>query len=141
MCIRDRVDGQVLDFETSGMLTNSNKIMIDVQTDTLWSHLEGTGTAGPLEGVELEQFPVETTTWAEWVDAHPDTETLTIPDPIFSDNPEQGAIAYDYDADSLDAFLEASAERMKDHECQCDRKEHVVNALVRDSGLLGSRVA
>lgn len=95
-----RVDGQVLDFQTSGLLTNSNKIMVDTQTDTLWSHLEATGLAGPLAGVELDQFPVETTTWGEWIDAHPDTEVLAIPDPIYSDNPEQGALAYDYEPDS-----------------------------------------
>ena len=96
-----RVDGQVLDLQTSGFLTNSNKIMVDVQTDTLWSHLEAVGLAGPLEGVELEQFPVETTTWAEWVEAHPDTEVLDIPDPIFfEDQPERGAIAYAYEPDS-----------------------------------------
>ena len=99
-----RVEGQVLDFQTSGMLTNSNKIMVDNQTDTLWSHLEGTGLAGELEGVELEQFALETTTWGEWLEVHPDTETLAIPRPIFSDNPEQGAIAYAYEADSAYRF-------------------------------------
>ncbi len=31
-----RVGGQVLDFETSGMLIDSNKIMVDKQTETLW---------------------------------------------------------------------------------------------------------
>ena len=95
-----RVDGQVLDFQTSGLLTNSNKIMVDTQTDTLWSHLEATGLAGPLSGVELGQFPLETTTWGEWLDANPDTEVLAIPDPIYSDNPEQGALVYDYEPGS-----------------------------------------
>ena len=95
-----RVDGQVLDFQTSGFLANSNKIMVDVQTDTLWSHLEGTGIAGELRDVTLEQFPLETTTWAEWTAAHPDTEVLAIPGPIFAPDPEQGAIGYAYEPDS-----------------------------------------
>ncbi|MGF1600059.1 MAG: DUF3179 domain-containing (seleno)protein [Acidimicrobiales bacterium] len=95
-----RVEGQVLDFQTSGLLVNSNKIMVDVQTDTLWSHLGAVGLAGPLVGVELEQVVVETTTWAEWTAAHPDTEVLDIPDPIFYDEPERGAIAYPYKPDS-----------------------------------------
>ncbi|MEM7338981.1 MAG: DUF3179 domain-containing (seleno)protein [Actinomycetota bacterium] len=99
-----QVEGQVLDFQTSGLLISSNKIMVDVQTDTLWSHLNAVGIGGELEGVPLEQFPVEVTTWREWQDAHPDTETLAIPGPIFSDNPEQAPIAYAYDADSAYRF-------------------------------------
>lgn len=99
-----RVQGQVLEFQTSGLLINSNKIMVDNQTDTLWSHLEGVGIGGALVDVELEQFPLETTTWAEWVAAHPDTEVLAIPDVIFSDNPEQPPIVYDYEPDAAYRF-------------------------------------
>ena len=92
-----RVDGQVLDFQTSGMLIDSNKIMVDIQTDTLWHHLRGLGIGGPLKGVELEQFPVVTTRWSDWVAEHPDTETLAMPEPIyFRDTPERPPIAYDY---------------------------------------------
>lgn len=92
-----RVNGEVLDFQTSGMLIDSNKIMVDIQTDTLWHHLRGTGIAGPNKGVELEQFPVVTTRWADWVAEHPDTETLSTPEPIyFRDQPERPPIAYDY---------------------------------------------
>ena len=80
-----RVDGAVLDFQTSGLLVESNKIMVDVQTDTLWRHQTGIGLSGPLEGVELAQYPVLTTTWAEWPEADPDTEVLDIPGPIFPD--------------------------------------------------------
>ncbi len=96
-----RVGDQVLDFQTSGLLIESNKIMVDVQTDTLWRHQTGTGLAGPLEGVELEQFPVLTTRWSDWVAANPDSEVLAIPDPIFPADPgatpEQPAIAYSYE--------------------------------------------
>ncbi len=99
-----RVEGQVLDFQTSGLLESSNKIMVDNQTDTLWSHLEATGIGGPLDGVVLDQFALETTTWEAWTEAHPDTEVLAIPGPIFSDIPEQPPIVYDYEADSAYRF-------------------------------------
>lgn len=91
-----RVEGQVIDFETSGLLANSNKIMVDRQTDTLWRHLQGVGFAGELSGVELVQYPTITTTWADWLSDHPGTETLTFPAPIFFDDPERPPIAYDY---------------------------------------------
>ncbi len=91
-----RVQGEVLDFQTSGLLTKSNKIMVDVQTDTLWRHLEGVGFGGQFDGVELVQYPTITTTWADWLREHPGTETLTFPEPIFFDDPERPPIAYDY---------------------------------------------
>lgn len=100
-----RVDGPdsteiVLDLQTSGLLSNSNKIMVDVQTDTLWSHLEGVGIGGPLEGTELAQLPLETTTWGAWLEANPDTAVLAIPDPVFPENPEEGGPAYSYEPNS-----------------------------------------
>jgi hypothetical protein len=95
-----RVEGQTLDLQTSGLLINSNKIMVDTQTDTLWHHLEAVGIGGALGGVELDQLALETTTWGRWIEAHPETEVLAIPDPIFRDNPEQPPIAYDYEPDS-----------------------------------------
>ena len=96
-----RVGDMVLDFQTSGLLIESNKIMVDRQTDTLWRHQTGVGLAGPLEGEALAQYPVLTTSWGEWTDEHADTEVLAIPAPIFPDggaSPEQPAIAYSYDA-------------------------------------------
>lgn len=93
-----RAQGQVLDFQTSGMLINSNKIMVDRQTNTLWHHAAGLGIGGALEGVTLDLFPMETTTWAEWFAEHPDTEVLDIPEPIFFDDPERPPIAYPYEA-------------------------------------------
>lgn len=94
-----RVGQQLLEFQTSGLLVESNKIMVDLQTDTLWRHQTGIGLAGPLEGEVLEQFPVLTTSWGEWIAEHPDSEVLAIPAPIFPDaatSPEQPAIAYSY---------------------------------------------
>ncbi|MEM9565979.1 MAG: DUF3179 domain-containing (seleno)protein [Actinomycetota bacterium] len=98
---------RLLDFQTSGLLIESNKIMVDVQTDTLWRHQTGVGMSGPLEGFELAQYPVLTTTWAEWLEVHPDTEVLDLPAPIFPDaatSPEQPPIAYSYDPDDAYRF-------------------------------------
>lgn len=88
----------VFDFQTSGLLWSSNKVMVDNQTDTLWQHLSGAGIAGPFEGEVLTQLPLVTTTWADWIAEHPDSETLEIPPPIFfPETPERPAIAYPYD--------------------------------------------
>ena len=71
-------DGDRVTFGTSGMLYRSNKLMYDRQTNTLWNQFTGEPAAGPLVGTgqRLELLPVVTTTWAEWLKAHPDTTVL-----------------------------------------------------------------
>lgn len=90
------VGGQTVNFLTSGLLINSNKIMYDRETGTLWSHLGGVGIGGALTGVELSLRSVQILQWSDWVDEHPGTEVITLPEPIFFDDPERGAISYDY---------------------------------------------
>jgi hypothetical protein len=72
-----RVDGQVLEFGTSGLLWNSALVMYDRQTETLWSHFTGQGIVGELTGTEIDVFPVATVPWGAWRDAHPDGLVLS----------------------------------------------------------------
>ncbi|RLE24917.1 MAG: hypothetical protein DRJ50_03925 [Actinobacteria bacterium] len=72
-----RVDDQVVDFGTSGMLWNSALVMYDRQTETLWSHFTGEGIVGELTGTQLETFPVSTVPWGLWRDANPDGLVLS----------------------------------------------------------------
>lgn len=93
-----RVDDQVLSFQSSGLLMDSNKVMVDNETDSLWQHLSGSAFTGPLDGTVLDTFPMVTTRWDDWVATHPDTLTLDTPPPTFypGSTPEREAIAYDY---------------------------------------------
>ena len=90
------VAGQKLDFLTSGLLLNSNKIMYDTQTGTLWSHLRGISIGGPLLGTELVVRPVNHLRWSDWIAENPDSEVLELPRPIFFDIADRPPIAYDY---------------------------------------------
>ena len=96
LVFRSTVNDQVLKFQTSGLLLNSNKIMVDRETKTLWHHLRGLGIGGEMLGTELELLSVNHMRWADWVAENPNTEVLTLPDPIFFDDPERPPIAYDY---------------------------------------------
>ncbi len=73
------VNGERLEFGTSGLLYRSNKLMYDRATRTLWNQFTGKPAVGELagSGIELELLPVLVTTWAEWLKAHPDTTTLS----------------------------------------------------------------
>jgi len=90
------VAGRQLDFLTSGLLLNSNKVMYDIQTASTWQHLTGTAIGGELAGTELARRSVNHLRWGDWVEEHPDTEVLRLPEPIYFDDPERPPIAYDY---------------------------------------------
>ena len=65
---------------TSGFLYRSNKLMYDAATQSLWNTIKGEPVVGPLaaSGIQLEHFPVVTTTWGEWVRRHPTTQVLSL---------------------------------------------------------------
>ncbi len=72
-----RLGARVLDFGVSGLLFNSDLVMYDRQTRSLWPQLAGHAVAGALTGRELDAFPVQTVSWVEWRRAHPDGWVLS----------------------------------------------------------------
>ena len=72
-----RLGDRILDFGTSGRLFNSSMVMYDRQTETLWTHFDGTAVAGALAGAELDTFPISTVSWEDFRTAHPDAMVLT----------------------------------------------------------------
>ena len=74
------INGEKVEFGTSGLLYRSNKLMYDRKTNTLWNQFTGVPAVGELvgSGIRLELLPVVTTTWGEWLADHPDTTVLSI---------------------------------------------------------------
>ncbi len=70
------INGQEHTFGVSGKLIMNALVMYDHQTDTLWSQFLRRGVRGELAGTELEVIPVTQTTWASWLELHPDTLAL-----------------------------------------------------------------
>lgn len=77
MYVRE-VKGQELHFAVSGMLWRRSLVMIDSETQSLWSHLLGRGMRGELKGARLETLPAIITTWEEWKRQHLDTSVLAM---------------------------------------------------------------
>jgi hypothetical protein len=71
------INGEAVEFGTSGKLYNSNLVMYDRKTDTYWSQLDGLAIVGELTGMRLTMVSIDTVTWAEWKKAHPDSEVLS----------------------------------------------------------------
>jgi hypothetical protein len=72
-----RIGGQVLDFGTSGQLYNSDLVMYDRQTESLWTQLLGKAVVGELTGTDLTAYPVATVAWEDWRAANPDGWVLS----------------------------------------------------------------
>lgn len=72
-----RVDGRELSFGVSGLLYNSDVLLYDRQTNSLWSQLLGQAISGPLKGRRLSMLPLTHTTWADWRKAQPATQVLS----------------------------------------------------------------
>ncbi|HEV2843988.1 MAG TPA: DUF3179 domain-containing protein [Thermoanaerobaculia bacterium] len=69
-----------LTFASSGLFYESNDLLVDRQTDTLWSQMSGEPVNGSLagSGIKLQRLPVVVTSWKAWQGAHPDTRVLSL---------------------------------------------------------------
>jgi len=77
------------EFGNSGLLVNSNLVMYDSGTESLWPHILGTSIDGPRRGETLEGVRLIWTTWERWRDEHPETRVLS--------EEVRPSIDYDYD--------------------------------------------
>lgn len=64
-------------FGVSGMLYQSDVLLYDKKSQSLWSQLMMQAVAGPRTGEKLQQLPLEHTTWFNWKTAHPNTSVLS----------------------------------------------------------------
>ncbi len=71
------VDDQELTFGVSGLLYQSDVLMYDHQTESLWSQILRKAVTGELLGHRLRPIIVEHTTWGAWKRTHPDTLVLS----------------------------------------------------------------
>ncbi len=60
------VNGEAVEFGTSGKLYNSNLLMYDRKSDSLWSQAIGEAVVGELTGAELKVHPSLTIAWKEF---------------------------------------------------------------------------
>lgn len=68
---------QVLTFGVSGLLYNSDVLMYDHQTESLWSQIRGKAISGVASGTSLTQYPLTLTRWKQWLEDHPNTKVLS----------------------------------------------------------------
>jgi Protein of unknown function (DUF3179) len=69
-------DGNVVEFGTSGKLYNSNLVMYDRTSDSLWSQALAQGIVGKYAGVNLHRIPFDVANWKEWKELYPESKVL-----------------------------------------------------------------
>ncbi len=77
MAFRRDFKGTVTTLGVSGLLYNSDLLLYDRQSESLWSQVMGQAVSGPRKGERLVAVPIEHTTWEDWKTQHPDTEVLS----------------------------------------------------------------
>ena len=76
VAFRRELDGETVELGVSGLLHNSDLILYDRTSESLWQQITGTAIAGPRRGEELSAIPLTMTSWGEWRQAYPDSEVL-----------------------------------------------------------------
>ena len=69
--------GKPLSFGVSGLLYNSDVLVYDRQTQSLWSQILAQAVSGPLKGSKLMTVALTHTNWADWKRRHPNTQVLS----------------------------------------------------------------
>ncbi|MBI4023179.1 DUF3179 domain-containing protein [Candidatus Berkelbacteria bacterium] len=73
------VDGERVEFGTSGKLWNSNLLLYDRTTESLWSQVLGEAVVGPQTGTKLTILPSDISSFGAWQQAHPAGQVLARP--------------------------------------------------------------
>lgn len=71
------IDGKVTEFGVSGLLYNSDVLLYDRNTESLWSQISSHAIAGEMVGTKLKRLPISHTSWKDWEEKHPHTLVLS----------------------------------------------------------------
>ncbi|MCG7985488.1 MAG: DUF3179 domain-containing protein [Candidatus Thiodiazotropha lotti] len=77
MAFEATVRGDPLMFGVSGLLYNSDVLLYDRASESLWSQIMKQSISGKHQGDRLRHVPLQHTNWADWSDRYPDTLVLS----------------------------------------------------------------
>lgn len=77
MVFEREIRGTVRRFGVSGLLYQSDLLMFDRATESLWSQVEAAAVTGPLRGERLSLVRSRIESWGRWRERHPRTTVLS----------------------------------------------------------------
>ncbi len=124
MAFDANIDGRKYLFGVSGKLYNSDVLMYDKETESLWSQIKMEAVTGAMTGKRLTLLPLIHTTWRAWKRKYPDTKVLSKKTGHFrnyNDSPYSG-----YEASDQIMFP------VKHKDNRLSRKEWVLGVLINE---------
>jgi len=112
MVFDTEVKGRKLTFGVSGLLYQSDMLLYDHQTESLWSQIKSEAVTGKLTGARLKLLASTHTNWASWKANHPETQVLS----------DETGYRRDYDRDPYQGY--ETSERLMFGVDQTSRKYH-----------------
>ena len=88
------VGGKNRSFGVSGLLYQSDVLMYDRQSESLWSQIAMEAVSGPVKGTKLQLLPSEHMTWEAFKTKHPNGKVLYPPNGNPRDYRDNPYIAY-----------------------------------------------
>lgn len=77
MAFEAELNGRAATFGVSGLLYNSDVLLYDLESESLWSQILGRAVAGPMAGTRLKVLPLVETTLGEWLKENPSSLLLS----------------------------------------------------------------
>ncbi len=121
-----RVDDLVLTFGTSGLLHNSDLVMYDRQTESLWPQLGFKAAIGHLTGTEPKVLSLSTVPWQEFRDENPNAWVLSRDTGVSRDYGRNPYGGYDSDDTSQPFLFDGTADG------RLPVKTHVIGLFAKD---------
>lgn len=120
------VDGRVLRFGVSGLLRNSDLVMWDDVTESLWQQLTGEGLVGEFAGTQLTFVPSSIKSYGDFKDQYPEGLVL---------GPDQG-FGFDYGFNAYVGYSSRTTPYEPFFSAELDTRypalERVVNVTIGD---------
>lgn len=98
MVFDGKINGKSLTFGVSGLLYQSDMLLYDRKTDSLWSQIKGEAVTGSMTGSRLKLLSSTQTTWGKWKNEHPETLVLS----------QKTGYSRDYDRDPYMGYYSSS---------------------------------
>ena len=90
-----RLDGEPVEFGTTGKLRNSDLVMYDRETESWWQQFTGEAIVGDRLGERLALVPSRLESWGEFKARHPEGKVLVPPEPRRRDYGRNPYVGYD----------------------------------------------
>jgi Protein of unknown function (DUF3179) len=105
------VEGEPVEFGTTGMLRSSDLVMYDRGTESWWQQITAEAVVGELTGAKLDVLPSQILSWEQLRRLHPDAHVLSRDTGFDRDYGSSPYGGYDSDPDSQPFLLEGEPDR------------------------------